>query len=135
MKAFSGVAIALLVGCHAGPEPISVGVDSCARCGMLISDVRFAAEYLEGSRVAKFDSLDELRDTAPKGATLYASDFATGGLVALSGMTLVVDPKLPIPMGGTTVAFATRQEAEGFAERHAADGCRVVPAAEWLQGR
>jgi len=134
MKAIGGVAIALLVGCHAGPEPISVGVDTCARCGMLISDVRFAAESLVGSRVAKFDSLDELRDVAPRGARLYASDFATGELVALTGMTLVIDPKLPIPMGGTTVAFATRQEAEGFVERHAADGCRVVSAAEWLRG-
>lgn len=134
MKVAWMIALAL-VACQAGPDPISVGTDTCDRCRMLISDVRFAGEYVSPGKVAKFDSLDELKAAAPHGATLYAADFTSGHLVPLPESTLVSDPKAPIPMGGTTLAFASKEEAERFVERHASDGCRLLSPASWLQAK
>jgi copper chaperone NosL len=115
----------VLAGCggqaaSAGPPEIAYGRDTCARCGMIISDERFAAALTsESGEAILFDDVGEMLQTVAEeslGARLaWANDRnEKGWFDATKGVYVRGDAKTT-PMGTGVVAFNTRDGAEAFA--------------------
>ena len=119
-----GLAGLLLGACGGGegalqPPEIYYGQDTCDRCGMLISDPRFAAALLtvEGES-RKYDDigclLDDYTHSGIKAAGIYVHDYNTGAwLDAKAPNFLQID--MHTPMASGLVAFGDRAAAEAFA--------------------
>lgn len=112
-----------LAGCaraRPGDVPtVRYGTDPCARCGMVVSEERFAGGYVDREgRAVVFDDPGELvaaqeADPAIKDAA-YVHDAATGAWLRARDAVFVRVPGLATPMGSGTAAFATRAEADRF---------------------
>lgn len=122
------LALFLLVAC-AGPKPgqppeIVFGRHECARCGMIVSEERYAAGFVgdDGEPVA-FDDLGELLallDAEPGlRARAWARDLNGRGWLRLSEAAVVQVPALATPMGTGWAAFATREQADAFVSARA----------------
>ena len=119
--------VMLLAACrHGHPETIAHdGTESCAVCGMAITDRRFSAQAVSvtGRRV-HFDSIECLvayvvgLDGA-KPAQVWVSDFARGGgaVPAASAHYLAVESGGASPMGRGLVAVASAEAADSLAAR------------------
>lgn len=122
------LALAFLLGCAGaapgGPPEVSFGRHECARCGMIVSEERYAAGYVadDGEAVA-FDDLGELLarlDEEPRlRARAWARDFNGRGWLRLDEARVVHVPGLATPMGTGWAAFASAAEAEAFVGRRA----------------
>ncbi|MCR4295782.1 MAG: nitrous oxide reductase accessory protein NosL [Elusimicrobia bacterium] len=101
---------------------IHYGRDACARCGMIISEERFASGYIgaEGETVA-FDDLGELLTAVSKDPALvgksYVHDAQDGRWLRADRAVFVKLPGLATPMGSGYAAFASEKEAGDFAIR------------------
>lgn len=113
----------LLLGC-ASPKPgdppkVEFGRHECARCGMIISEERFAAGYVDdrGETVA-YDDLGELLDDVGEQPALrtraWAVDFNGGSWLRLADAHLLQVKGFATPMGTGWVAFASKAQAEAF---------------------
>lgn len=106
------------------PPDIVFGRHECARCGMILSEERFAAGYVDeqGTTVA-YDDLGELLsalEAEPElKARAWARDFTRGEWLPLSRAHVVRIEGLATPMGTGWIAFARREEAEAFARSRA----------------
>ena len=115
----------LLNGCNgeadaAQPPQIGYGRDTCARCGMIISDERYAAALVApDGRVRLFDDAGEMlmsaAEDAPEGQRAWAHD--RQGKQWIDATTAIYARGEPetTPMGTGYVAFAKREDAEAFA--------------------
>lgn len=132
-------AIALAsAACAAGPEPIHAGSDRCARCAMIIADVKFAGEAIAGGAVRKYDDIAEIRLDAAEGklgppgsAAVYLVDFDSGDLLPGEQAIVLHSPGLRTPMGGGAVAFRSRATADSFVREKKLPESRIVPFATW----
>lgn len=101
---------------------IHYGRDACARCGMIISEERFASGYIgtDGETVA-FDDLGEFLAAVSKDPALvakfYVHDAQAGRWLRASQAVFVKLSGLATPMGSGYAAFASQAEAEDFARR------------------
>jgi copper chaperone NosL len=113
-----GILTVACAACAAGPEPIRWGTDTCEQCRMVLDDKRFGAELQVGGRTYKFDGVDELGKYMVKhpGGTPYVVDAGNGTLVQASKAIFLASPDLRGPMGGHVVAFASKEDAQRFAD-------------------
>lgn len=122
------------------PKPvINLGIDRCEKCGMVITDERFASAYWseEEKRWRLFDDIGcmikDMREAGNTGARLvYVSDYLTGELIeAREAYFVVADPAaLTTPMGYGVVALRSREDALRLVDRV---GGRVMGFEELLR--
>lgn len=118
--------VATLAGCGRGdqrvrPVPIDAS-DNCARCGMMISDLREAAEIVAGRRVWKFDDLGEMfafhrEHDLGHGVVrgMFVHEFTTRSWLPARGATYVVTDRLRTDMGFGVAAFGDAGTARRYA--------------------
>ena len=104
---------------------IIFGRDVCARCGMLVSEARFASGYVEaGGKSVLFDDLGELLAAAARDPALskaaFVPDVEDAKLVRAESAFFVRAPSLATPMGTGVAAFKDRARAEAFAKQRGA---------------
>jgi copper chaperone NosL len=130
-------ALVLVGGCRAsadGPPAIELDRSACAQCGMLVSDVRFAAAYREdGAEPRIFDDIGCLR-TAVRGssnlhATFWFHDAVDGNWFDGRSAVFVASPAIHTPMGGGYLAF--KDPAAAARDASARQG-RIVPSLDEL---
>jgi copper chaperone NosL len=125
MRKLALAAALVLSGCARSDSPLPVihyGRDACARCGMILSEERFASGYIgaDGETVA-FDDLGELLAAVSKEPALlaksYVHDARDGRWLPASQAVFVKLPGLATPMGSGYAAFSSEAEAGDFARR------------------
>lgn len=125
------LAAALLAGTVAafrhgggGPvAPVAIGPeDTCARCGMMISDPRQAAEIVGAGTVWKFDDLGELfayrsehRIAQDRIRGVFVHDYFSRGWLPARQATYVSTPRLRTPMSFGFAAFGDAGAAGQYA--------------------
>ncbi len=108
---------------------ILLGQEKCHRCGMIISDIRYAAAIYVGGGVNewwKYDDVGEMaldyfeKKDSYEFLAVRVYDFLTGEEVdGYKAWYVVADPKeLWTPMGYGVIAFKDRADAEKVAEEH-----------------
>ncbi|MBJ6723915.1 nitrous oxide reductase accessory protein NosL [Geomesophilobacter sediminis] len=117
---FAITATLVLLGCgKEGPEPIVVGRDNCANCGMQVSDARFGAELItRKGRIFKFDSVECMagflnkKGRGEEVSSLWVVDCAhPSQLIEATRAGYLESEKLPSPMGLNLSAFRDRAAA------------------------
>lgn len=127
MRAPLALAIAAtLAGCSGapidGPPAIRYGEESCAQCGMLISDAAFAAALVApGHDAAKFDDIGCLlayraARAAPAGQ-VWVHDMETGAWLDAEAAVFVRSQAIETSMGSGLAAVASEAAAVRLAER------------------
>ena len=113
-----------LLGCarvKPGDLPrLRLGEDACARCGMIVSDERFAAGYVDADGKSIFyDDLGEFLAAAAERPDLkrvaFVHDAETGRWLPAREAVFVRIEALPTPMGSGYAAFADQAEASRYA--------------------
>ncbi len=114
----------LIVGCPAPrvnqPPQIRYGEETCAFCGMLISEECFAAALTTGTGETKtFDDvgclLHNLTQRDRSMAHVWVHDYRSGRWLEAPSAVFVHSGEVPTPMGGGLFAFSTQEAAEQFA--------------------
>ena len=114
----------LTVGCQAPranqPPQIRYGEETCAFCGMLISEERFAAALTTATGETKtFDDvgclLHDLSRQDRSMVHVWVHDYSSGRWLEASRAVFVHSDDVPTPMGGGLFAFSTQEAAEQFA--------------------
>ncbi len=104
------------------PPGLNVGRDICARCGMIIEDVRFAAGFrLEDGTSRVFDDIGGMLAWGKlsgelEGARVWVHDYHSESWVDATTATFVLSSDIPTPMAFGIAAFSTREAAEAFAQ-------------------
>ncbi|MEW6143953.1 MAG: nitrous oxide reductase accessory protein NosL [Thermodesulfobacteriota bacterium] len=99
------------------PHAVHYGEDSCERCRMIISDKRFAAQYITSSGEArKFDDIgcmaDDLKDAGKRGESplaAYVADYGTGEWIDAEKASYLQNGELRSPMGYNIAAFGSAE--------------------------
>ena len=102
---------------YTGPQAIHFGEDVCLRCKMIISDKRFAAQYItERGEASKFDDIgcmiDELKEEKKSGArvlAIYVTDYVTGEWIDAGSAFYIRNSEIKTPMGYGIAAFASEE--------------------------
>ena len=107
----------------AAPPEINYGRDTCDRCGMIISDERFAAGLVARDGTANlFDDIGEMmatvREEGLNGRRAWLHDWNSRAWIDGPAATIVRGEPEITPMGTGIVAFGTREDAESFAAEH-----------------
>ena len=108
---------------------ILLGQEKCHRCGMIISDIRYAAAIYVGGEVNewwKYDDVGEMaldyyeKRNSYEFLAVRVHDFLTGEEVdGYKAWYVVADPKkLWTPMGYGVIAFKDKMDAEREAKEH-----------------
>lgn len=102
------------------PPEIRYGVDACDRCGMIISEARFAAAYVtDDGAVRRFDDVGEmLAYHATLGepvAAYWVHDYESAEWLRADAAWYVEAPGIVTPMGHGVVAVASRDRAQALA--------------------
>ena len=114
----------LITGCQAPqanqPPQIRYGEETCAFCGMLISEERFAAALATAAGETKaFDDigcvLRALTRQERSMAHVWVHDYHSGRWLEAPQAVFVHSDDVPTPMGGGWFAFSTQEAAEQFA--------------------
>ena len=124
----------VLAGCkqainvEAAPE-IIVGQDVCDRCGMLISEEKYAAAYwTKDGEARRFDDIGGMfahyQEVGEDVATFWVHDYLTDDWIRGEDASYVLDPGLTTPMGFGIAACA--EEAQAIALAAGQDGAIVV---------
>jgi len=120
----------LLASCRSstpGDIPqIVFGRDACARCGMLVSEKRFASGYVDAAgKSVIFDDVGELLAAATEDPTLSKAAFVTdvedGEWTRAEAAFYARVPALATPMGTGVAAFKDRARAEIFTKKRGGD--------------
>ena len=98
-----------------GPHAVHYGEDVCERCRMIISDKRFAAQFITGSGEAKkyddigcmIDDLKEAEERGEKPLAVYVSDYNTGEWLDAGKAFYLENGELKSPMGYNIAAFGS----------------------------
>ncbi|MBI3565790.1 MAG: nitrous oxide reductase accessory protein NosL [Elusimicrobia bacterium] len=114
------------------PPRYAAGRSSCARCGMAVSEARFAAGWVgaDGESVLFDDAGEFLASAAAEPGRLAVSwvgDFETGEWTRAGAASFVRVPGLATPMGTGVVAFAARDRAAAFARARPGGEVLAVP--------
>lgn len=107
-----------------GDPPRHTGRESCARCGMAVSEKRFAGGWVdESGESVLFDDAGELlaalAERPALAAAAWVGDFESGRWIRLKEATLLRAPGLSTPMGSGVVAFASAGAAEALVRQRA----------------
>jgi copper chaperone NosL len=114
----------LIVGCEAPhadrPPQIRYGEETCASCGMLISEERFAAALTTSTGETRtYDDLGcvlhDLTERDRSMAHVWVHDHDSGRWLQAQRAVFVRSHEVPTPMGGGLFAFSTQEAAERFA--------------------
>jgi copper chaperone NosL len=129
-----------LAGCQASqesPPQIRYGRDTCAQCGMIISEARFAAAYR--TRQGHWRLFDDIGDMLAYQsahredvAIFWVHDYETQEWLRAEGVFFVKSPALSTPMGHGVVALGSRARADQLARQVSGD---VLTFAELLHAR
>jgi copper chaperone NosL len=97
-----------------GPPPIVLDETACAHCGMLVSDLAFAAAYrAEGGDARVFDDFAcLLRELPSAKVRVWVKDYETSEWLDAGSAFFVRSESIETPMGGGIVAFSSREAAE-----------------------
>ncbi|OGR81988.1 MAG: hypothetical protein A3J74_01860 [Elusimicrobia bacterium RIFCSPHIGHO2_02_FULL_57_9] len=135
MRTTALVALALILAACArpdltGPPQVAFGRQECARCGMIISEERYAAGYVsETGQSVAYDDVGELLAVLSKqpglSARAWVRDFNGQGWVRAKEASFVVSPGLATPMGSGMAAFADSARAAEFSQARAAGPVRA----------
>ncbi|UKJ07969.1 nitrous oxide reductase accessory protein NosL [Solitalea lacus] len=117
--------IIILSSCEAdGPQAINLNKDACDFCRMTISDGRFGSEMItRKGRAYKFDDIDCMlkysnEHKEGKVKSYYVMDYSKNNvLIDASKAWFVHHADAKSPMGGNTVAFSAKNEAEAYANK------------------
>jgi copper chaperone NosL len=105
-----------------GPPPITLDETACDHCGMLVSDLAFAAAYRNEEGEARvFDDIGCLLRELPSPARVFVHDYETSEWLDGESAFFVRPESIQTPMGGGIVAFSSRESAE----RHAGEILRL----------
>lgn len=115
-----------------GPPRVALGRTPCARCGMAVSETRFAGGWVaENGESVVFDDAGEMIEAlsrAPAQAALaWVGDFESGRWLKYSTAVFLRVPGLGTPMGTGVIAFTNAAAAQRAA--HARQGAALLPAA------
>lgn len=125
-RAFLAVFFSLsLSGCQSSRErfpQIRYGRDTCARCGMIISEARFAAAYLTREGTWRFfddigDMLAFSKAHREDVAIWWVHDYETEAWLKADSTFFVKSSELHTPMGHGIVAVTRRERAEQLARQ------------------
>ena len=115
-----------------GPRTVHYGEEVCERCKMIISDKRFAAQYITSSGESKkFDDIGcmigGLKEAGERGESplaVYIADFGTGEWLDAGKALYLENSELKSPMGYNIAAFGSIEEmsASPFAKDGKAPG-------------
>ncbi|HVY54775.1 MAG TPA: nitrous oxide reductase accessory protein NosL [Thermodesulfobacteriota bacterium] len=108
-----------------GPQAVHYGEDVCERCRMIISDKRFAAQFInQKGEAVKFDDVGCMADymkeqgnAGQKPLAVYVADFSTGEWLDAEKAYYLRNPGLGSPMGYNIAAFGTEEEMNGSSFR------------------
>lgn len=99
-----------------GPVEVHYGEDVCERCRMIISDPRFAAQYVtKKGEAKKFDDIGclaaELKTDGGEdiASGIYVADFAAGGWIDARKAHYLKSVDIASPMGYGIAAFGSEQ--------------------------
>lgn len=119
------VLLALLLAACAGPAPGSapelvLGRTVCEECGMIVSDLRYAAGYVDAGGDHVFDDIGGLlshlaRRSDGEAVTPWVHDHEDPAWVRASDAFYVRGTRVSTPMGFGIAAFADRADASRFA--------------------
>ena len=117
------------------PPKIAYGQDVCERCGMIITEEKFAAAYwTEGGEARRFDDiggmLAYITEESEDVASYWVHDFATSEWIHAENAHYVVDSDLMTPMGFGIAAFSDEAQAKAMAQGQ--EGIMVMPFARLL---
>lgn len=141
MKLMVIMAFALLsAACSAkvsGPPEIVVDRTVCSHCGMLVSELVYAAAYqAHDGEPRVFDDigcmLEAVRRETASPVNVWLQDAAGGGWLDAHAATVVVSPEVRTPMSGGMLAYASAAAAE---KAITARGGEVVRSFEELMTR
>lgn len=123
----SGVALpVLLVGCGDDgpsaddPPAIKFGRDNCDRCGMIISEERFASGIVDAKGNAEvFDDAGEMvasiQESGLGDRKAWVHGFPSLEWMDATAAWYVVTMEMPTPMGSGVFPFDTEADAQAFA--------------------
>lgn len=102
------------------PPEIIYGQDVCTRCGMIISEERFASAYWTESGEARlFDDIGGMLaytdDKQENAASYWVHDFDSGNWTRAEEAHYLLDSNLHTPMGFGIAAFSDVEQARAFA--------------------
>ncbi len=98
------------------PPEIRYGRDTCAQCGMIISDPRFAAAAATGDgTMSIFDDIGDLlayrKKNRPEWAVIWVHDYNTQEWLRAEDAWYLLSPAIHSPMGWGIAAFASEEAA------------------------
>ncbi|MCO5182617.1 MAG: nitrous oxide reductase accessory protein NosL [Anaerolineae bacterium] len=116
------------------PEIIA-GQDVCDRCGMLISEEKFAAAYwTTDGEPRRFDDIGGMfahyHEVGEDVDTFWVHDYLTGEWIRAEDASYVLDPSLTTPMGFGVAACAEEAQAQALAAGQ--EGAVVVSFADMI---
>jgi copper chaperone NosL len=105
------------------PPQVNYGRDTCDRCGMIISDERFAGGLVaEDGTASLYDDIGEMlavvREEGLNGRRAWVHDRNTRAWIDGTAATIVRGEPEITPMGTGFVAFGMRSDAEAFSAEH-----------------
>lgn len=107
------------------PE-ITVNIDVCAHCNMVVSDVRQACGYFTGNEFIPFDSpgclLNEF-EKHKKGdgvvpTRIYFGDYCSSGFVPVDSTYFLITDHIPTVMDAGVLCFAIKDSAQTYKKFH-----------------
>jgi copper chaperone NosL len=105
-----------------GPPEIVVDRTPCSHCGMLISELLYAAAYQAPGEAARvFDDIGCLRDAARAETgdlRIWVHDATDGQWLNAFEAVYVASPSIRTPMGGGLLAFRQPAAADRAAAQH-----------------
>ncbi len=137
---FAILALFLLVGCGQAvntdePPEIAYGQDVCERCGMIISEEKFAAAYwTAGGEARRFDDIGGMiaydTENSEDVVSYWVHDFGTGEWMRAEEGVFLLDSSLMTPMGFGIAAFTDEEQARALA--YGQEGVMIIPFADLL---
>lgn len=105
------------------PPEITYGKDVCSRCGMIISEEKFASGLVAQDGTSRpFDDAGEMIATIQQEGLgtnrAWVHDYDTVEWIDATEAFYVVAKDVVSPMGTGVVAFSTKEAADGFAASH-----------------
>lgn len=106
---------------------IRYGADICARCGMILSEERFAAGYVdEQGKSVVYDDVGEFLQAAAEQSAIvpvsFVHDAEDGRWLRASEAYFIRMPSLATPMGSGFAAFSSKEKAAAFGRRSGGAG-------------
>jgi hypothetical protein len=120
-------AVLSLTACSGEVVPaVTAGVDSCANCNMVITEVNQAAGWIEdgefvtfdspGCLLTRYDTLRQAGEDPPEDDALFFADYGSGFFHPAAMATFLLTSHRPTVMGSEALVFDSAASAEGVRE-------------------